>query len=142
MQTRDNLIAQRLFAPEQVRATGNIEKQSFWRIEHDNRRKTLAPSGDIIERACVLIWIGFDRRESRMNGTRIGKRHGKPQAKCRRARIHARQQEGAGFLGINSEGAALRRKPRSDQPIRVQARQIDREPHALPGGGHVRSNQE
>ena len=111
MQACDDLIAERPLAPKQVRAAGNVEKQALWRIEDNDGREAFAPGGDVIECACVFVRISFDGGELGMDGARVCERHGQPQAERGGARINARQQEGAGFLGIDSEGAALRRLP-------------------------------
>ncbi len=130
VQARDDLIAESAFASEQMRTTGDVEKQTIGGIKRNDGRKAFAPGGDIIERARVFVRIGFDGGELGMNGARIRKRHGEPQAKRRCARVEAGHQEGAGFLGVDRKGAPLRRLPGSDQPIGVQARQIDRKPYA------------
>ena len=96
----------------------------------------------MIERAGILFRFGFDGGKPWLHCARIGKRHGKLQPKRRRTRIDARQQESAGFLGVDGERALLRRAPGSDQPVRIQTRQIDREPRRVARKhGHERSIQ-
>ena len=123
-----------------MRTAGYIEKKPVGGIEHDDGCKALAPSGNVVERARVFIRISFDGGELGMNGASVGQRHGEPQTERRRAGVHTRQLKGVGFLGVDRKRAAFRRAPGSDQPIRIEARQIDREPHALPSVGHRRSN--
>ena len=109
-------------------AASDVEKQAIWGIDHDNWREALAPGSDVIERRRIFFGLGFHCRQARLHRARIGERHGKPQAKRRRALIDARQQEALGLLGIDGERTAFRRAPGSDQPVRVQTRQNDREP--------------
>jgi hypothetical protein len=63
-----------------------------------------------------------------MDGARVGQGHRQAQTHGVGPGIDAGQQEGVGFLGIDSECAPFRRKSRSDQPVRIEARQINREP--------------
>lgn len=61
MEARDDLSTELFFTAEKVSASGYIEKQAFWRIEHDNRRESFAPCSDIIERARVFFGIDLYR---------------------------------------------------------------------------------
>lgn len=139
-ETRDDLIAQRLFTAEEMRAAGDVQKQTIRRIDHNNRRKALAPGSDMIERARIFFWFSFNCGETRLHRARIGERHGELQPKRRRTRIDAGEQEGIGLLRIDGERTPVRRAPGSDQPVRRQTRQNDREPRRVAQmHGHERS---
>ncbi len=128
-QSRYDLVTEIFFAAKQVLATGNIEKQTLRRINDHNRRKTLTPGGNIIERARVFFRLCFHRFQFWLHRTRVSQRHCEVQPKLACARIHAFQLKGAILLRINRQRAIVRRPaPSADQPIRPDAWQIDREP--------------
>ena len=60
MKARHDLSAQLFFAAKKVAATGDIEKQAFWRIENYDRREPLTPRGYIIQSARVFFGICLD----------------------------------------------------------------------------------
>ena len=112
-----------------MRATGDVEKQTFRRIEHDNGRKPLTPGCDTIEGARVFFRLFFDRLKFGLDCPGIRERHGQVQAKLTRAQINRFKLQRAFLFRINRKRAIVRRpEPSADQSIRLQARQIDREP--------------
>jgi hypothetical protein len=127
---RDEFIAQRLLAAKEMPAPCNVEKQAVRRVDDDNRREALAPCRDRIQRARIFGWFGFDSMQCWIDRARIGKRLAHLQAQRCRARIDAAQYVGVFLLSIDSQ-RRIRRAPGTDQPIRRQARQMQRQPHVL-----------
>ena len=74
---------QRGLAAEQMGAAGDVEKESMRRIECDQRRKTVAPVGDVFQRLAVGGFVGVIHREFGTDGAGIGKRQADVQPEAR-----------------------------------------------------------
>ena len=72
------------FAAEQMRAAGDVEKQSIRRIESDQRRITVAPVGDRVQQSCIGGLVRIDYRKRGIHRARIGERHAGAQAELGR----------------------------------------------------------
>jgi len=65
---------QRRLAAEQMRATGDVEKQAVRRIERHQRREAVAPVGDVIQCLEVGGFIGIEHLQMRTDRACIGQR--------------------------------------------------------------------
>jgi len=70
-------------ATEQMHAAGDVEKQPMRGIERHQRRETVAPTGDGIQRVSVGGLVGIEHPELRTDGAGIGERQADIEAEPR-----------------------------------------------------------
>jgi hypothetical protein len=85
---RDQIVGERGFAAEQMRAAGNVEQQTIRRIEPNQRRRAVAPIGNAFEQPPIGLRIGIHDRQAWIHGAGIGERHAGFEPKPRRAIGH------------------------------------------------------
>ena len=89
---RQQIVAQRGLAAEQMRAAADVEQDAVGRIDGDERRIAQAPVGDGVEQAGVGGRILRHGDERGMHGARLRQRQAGAQAEPLRRRIDRRQQ--------------------------------------------------
>ena len=80
---RDQIATERLFATEQMRTTGDIERKTVGRREPDQRGEAVAPVGDCVQQTLVRVRIGVFDGKRGIHGARVGECHAglEPQAR-------------------------------------------------------------
>jgi hypothetical protein len=71
-QARQEIVEHRLFAAEEVGATGDVEEQPIRAIQRHQRRIAVAPVGQAFEQPPVGFRIGFLHFERGVHGASIG----------------------------------------------------------------------
>ncbi len=87
-QPLDQVAAERRFAAEQMRTTGDVEEEPVGRVEANQRRIAVAPVGDRCKQSGVGIGIGIGRRQRRIHGARIGQRQARQETQARGGIVH------------------------------------------------------
>jgi hypothetical protein len=72
------------FAAEQMRAAADVEKETMWRIERHQRRKTVAPVRDVAQRFCIGHDIRVKHLQVRTHRPGIGQGLADMQTQTRR----------------------------------------------------------
>jgi hypothetical protein len=106
-QRRAQKMQQCGFAAEQMRATGDVEKQPMRRIERHQRREAVAPVGDVIQQFGVGGLIGVEHLQMRANRPRIGQRQTDLEAEIGGGIIQRVDLQHVVLLGDDDAGVVL-----------------------------------
>ena len=74
-------------AAEQMRAAGDVEEQAVWGIQRHQRRETVAPVGDGVQRLGIGGLIGVEHLHVRTDRARVGQRQADLKAEMSRGII-------------------------------------------------------
>ena len=112
---------QRGLAAEQMGAAGDVEKESMRRIECDQRRKTVAPVGDVFQRLAVGGFVGVIHREFGTDGAGIGERQADREPGADGRFVDGIEQQRIVFLGDDDAGnVSLRLSRLRGRPYRIE----------------------
>ena len=102
-------LQQRAFAAEQMGAAGDVEIEPMRRIERHQRRKAVAPVGDVIERLAVGDLVGVEHRQLGADRAGIGERQADREAGAHGQIVERVNQNGVVLLGDDDAGCFIQR---------------------------------
>ncbi len=100
-------LHQRGLAAEQMRAAGDVEKQTMRRIERHQRRKTVAPVGDVVQGFAIGGRIGVEHFYMRTDRPRIGQRQADLKPETRGGIVQRVNLQRVVLLGDDDGGIVL-----------------------------------
>ena len=112
-------LQQRALAAEQMGAPGDVEIEPMRRIERHQRRKAIAPVGDVFERLAIGDFVSVEHRQFGADGAGIGERQADREARAHSQIVEGVDQDGVVLLGDDDAGCfiqrvAVARKPALD----------------------------
>ena len=104
---RQQIVEQRLFAAEKMRAAGDVEKEAVRSVQRHQRRVAVAPVGQRLDQPPVGFRIGLDDLERRIHGAGIGDARSAPEAEQLRLLIQGGDAARVVFLPAEGERLVL-----------------------------------
>ncbi len=113
---------------KQMRAAGDVQKQTLRRIERHDRREALAPAGDVIQQFQIGFIFGHTRGKRGDTRARISEREARLESRFARGHVYRGERDAVAVFARRGERRVSRRGAETDQPLDRQARQPERDP--------------